>query len=240
MATASAPHARLRDRKFYILISILLATIVFAGFARSFFLNSYFLKLQLRPLFIAHGIVFSTWIGLIIVQTFLISAKQVRIHRKLGYASIAIVVAMIVFGFVMAVDAARRGFTPTPEVPPLRFFAISFFDLINFTILITCAFLYRNKAEIHKRLILVSTVVILTPATARIVFLFSDNGVLFKAYGIDLAVLLICVLYDLYTRRKVHPAYLYAGGLFLVSIPARIIISGTDAWLAFARRVTGT
>jgi hypothetical protein len=239
MASTPAIGARMRDNRFFSFISVLLAALVFAGFARSFFLNSYFLKLHLRPLFIAHGIVFSTWIGLIIVQTFLISAKQVRIHRKLGYASIAIVAAMIGFGFVMAVDAARRGFTPTPEVPPLRFFAISFFDLINFTILITAAFLYRNRAEFHKRLILVSTIVILTPATARIVFLFSDNGVLFKAYGIDLAVLLICVAYDLYTRRKVHPAYLYAGGLFLVSIPARLIISGTDAWLAFAHRITG-
>ncbi len=239
MATIPVLNTRKRDHRFFLFISILLAAIVFAGFARTFFLNSYFAKLQLRPVFVVHGIVFSSWIALIITQTSLIAAKQVQIHRKLGYASIGLVLLMIGFGWYMAVDAARRGFTPTPAVPPLRFFAISFFDLINFVILITAAYLYRNRAEIHKRLIIVSTIVILPPATARIVFLFSDNAPLIKAYAFDIVVLLICAGYDLATRRRVHPAYLYAGGLFILSIPARLLIAGTDAWLAFAHFVTG-
>jgi len=239
MATIPALNTRKRDHRFYLFISILLAAIVFAGFARTFFLNHYFERLHLRPMFILHGIVFSSWIALVILQSSLISARQVAIHRRLGYASIALVLLMIGFAWAMSIDAVRRGFTPTPAVPPLRFFAISFFDLVNFVVLITAAYLYRNRAEIHKRLILVSTIVILTPATARIMFLFSDQAVLIKAYAFDIAILLICVAYDAVTTRRLHRAYLYGGGLFILSIPARLLISGTDAWLAFAHRITG-
>lgn len=239
MATVPLPNTRLRDRKFYLFISVLMALLVFAGFARSFFLNGFFLKLHLRPMFIAHGVIFSSWIALIIVQTSLISAKRVALHRKLGYASIALVLLMIGFAWAMSIDSTRRGFTPTPAFPPLRFFAIQFFDLLNFVILVTAAYLYRNRAEFHKRFILLSTIVILTPATARIFFLFTSDGVLFKAYALDIAVLLICVGYDLVTRRKLHPAYLWGGGLFILSIPARLLISATDGWLKFAHWVTG-
>lgn len=239
MATVSALNTRKHDHRFYVFISILIALIVFTGFARTFFLNNYFEKLHLRPLFIIHGTVFSSWIALLIIQTTLISTKQVRIHRRLGYASIALVILMVALGWIMSVDSARRGFTPTPAVPPLRFFAIQFFDLLNFVILITSAYLFRNRPEIHKRLILVSTIVILTPATARIFFLFTTNGVLIKAYALDIFVLLVCVAYDVIVRRRIHPAYLYGGGLFVLSIPVRILIAGTDAWLAFAHRVTG-
>jgi len=60
MATSPALAARLRDRRFYLFIAVLTAAIVFAGFARTFFLNGFFAKLHLPSLYILHGIVFSS------------------------------------------------------------------------------------------------------------------------------------------------------------------------------------
>jgi len=93
MATSPALSARLRDRRFYLLITILTAALVFAGFARTFYLNGLFAKMQLPSLFIVHGVVFSSWLVVLVTQAFLVSARKIQIHKKLGYTSIAIVVA---------------------------------------------------------------------------------------------------------------------------------------------------
>ena len=92
MATSPAPSpvlsARLRDRRFYLFITILSAALVFAGFAHTFFLNSFCAKLQLPSLWVVHGVAFSGWIVILLTQSVLVSTKQIRLHKKLGYASL--------------------------------------------------------------------------------------------------------------------------------------------------------
>jgi len=168
MATSPALAARLRDRRFYLFIAILTAALVFAGFARTFYLNGVFARLHLPSLFIVHGVVFSSWLVVLVAQTALVSARQIRIHQKLGYASIAIVVAMLVLGWIMSVQAAQRGFTPPGGPPPLAFLAFQLFGLFAFIGLIAAAYLLRNRPETHKRLMIGATILILTPAVARI------------------------------------------------------------------------
>ena len=112
MANGLAPNpalsARFRDRRFYLFITLLAAALVFAGFARTFYLNGLFAKLHLPSLFIVHGVVFSSWLVILVTQVFLVSARRIRIHKTLGYASIAIVIAMFSLGWIMSVDAAQR------------------------------------------------------------------------------------------------------------------------------------
>src|SRR4029077_12545225 len=177
MATTISPalSARLRDRRFYLFIAVLTAAIVFAGFARTFYLNGFFAKLHLPSLFILHGIVFSSWLVLLVTQSALVSARQIGIHQRLGYASIVIVVAMFTLGWIMSVQAAQRGFTPPGGPPPLSFLAFQIIGLVLFVSLATAGFLLRNRPEAHKRLMIVATVSILTPSLARVFLLFNSN-----------------------------------------------------------------
>jgi hypothetical protein len=240
MATSSpALAARLRDRRFYLSIAILTAAIVFAGFARTFFLNGFFAKLHLPSLFVIHGVVFSSWLVLLVTQSALVSARQIRIHQKLGYASIAIVVSMFTLGWIMSVQAARRGFTPPGGPPPLGFLAFNILHLILFSSLITAGFLLRNRPETHKRLMIVGTISILTPALARVFLLFNTNLIIFKALGVQLAVLLLCMAYDLFARKRIHAAYIWGTLAFVAFVPLAIFTGGTSAWLALAHWITG-
>jgi len=243
MATSPAPNpaisARLRDRRFYLFIAILTAALVFAGFARTFYLNGLFAKLHLPPLFILHGVVFSSWLVVLVSQAFLISAKQVRIHKKLGYASIAIVVAMFALGWIMSVQAAQRGFTPPGGPPPLAFLAFQLFGLFAFAGLIAAAYLFRNRPETHKRLMIGATIVLLTPAVARIFLLFSPNMILPKSLGVQLGLLLACMAYDLFTRKRVHVAYIWSTVAFLLFVFGAIFGGMTRPWLAIAHWITG-
>ena len=47
------------------------------------------------------------------------------------------------------------------------------------------------------------------------------------------------VAFDLATRRKLHPATLWAGGAFLLSEPLRIAIGQTAVWRSFATLLIG-
>lgn len=234
MATNPAITTRLRDRRFYLYLAVFVAAVVFAGFAPTFYLNHFLAKLHLSSLLFAHGLIFSSWILLLIIQTRLISERNVALHRKLGYASIALIVLMLAVGTMAAIDSFHRNFTPPGGPPPIQFMVMPIFDMIVFATLVTAALLLRNRPETHKRLMLVATIGILPPATARILFHFTTVGVLFKAYGFSIFLILCCIAYDLVVRRKFHQAYLWGGLFFFLSIPARIMLSSTPAWAHFA------
>jgi hypothetical protein len=47
------------------------------------------------------------------------------------------------------------------------------------------------------------------------------------------------VVWDLRTRGRLHLVTLWGGLLMIASQPLRLIVSGTEGWLAFARWATG-
>jgi hypothetical protein len=243
MATSPAPHpaasARLRDRRFYLSVTVLTALLVFAGFARTFFLNTFFAKMQLPPLWVIHGVVFSSWLVILVTQSALVSARKIRVHKTLGYASIAIVLAMFTLGWIMSVQAAQRGFTPPGGPPPLAFLAFQLFGLFAFVALIAAAYLLRNRPETHKRLMVGATILLLTPAVARIFLIYTTNAVLPKTLAVQLVLLLGCMAYDLYTRKRIHIAWIWSTVAFFLFVFGAIFGGPTRPWLTIAHRITG-
>jgi hypothetical protein len=57
-------------------------------------------------------------------------------------------------------------------------------------------------------------------------------------FGLADLFIVVMLVYDLSTRRKVHPATIWGGLLIVASQPLRLMISGTPAWLAFAGWLT--
>src|SRR5262249_47665805 len=161
-------------------------------------------------LWVVHGVAFSGWIVILLTQSVLVSTKQIRIHKKLGYASLAVVTLMTYLGYEMSRQAAQRSFTPPGGPPPATFFSFQLLGLLVFVAFISVDYLFRHRPETHKHLMISGTVLILTPAVARIFFLFTTSLVIFKALGVQLAILLACIAYDYATRKPVHPAYLTA------------------------------
>jgi len=46
-------------------------------------------------------------------------------------------------------------------------------------------------------------------------------------------------VWDFRTRGRLHPVTLWGGLAIIVSQPVRLVVSGTEGWLAFARWATG-
>jgi len=250
MATVAAPErsrqpwaAGAYDRVFYSGMAIAMALTVFAGFAPTFYLRSLFAAPQtvtgavsLSPLAQLHGALFSAWVALFVVQTALVASHRVAVHRRLGVAGGVLAACMLLVGVTTAIKAAARGSAP-PGVDPLVFLAIPLFDMVLFAIFVTAALWWRRDKEAHKRLMLLAYVSIIVAAVARLpgVLLLGPLGF----FALAFVFLLFGMAYDLLSRRRVHPAYLWGGTLFVASVPLRLVISSTQSWRALAEFLVG-
>ena len=226
-------QSRRRERLFYTGMAVAIVLIVFAGFSRTFYLRPYFQTQPLIPLLILHGVVFSSWIALMVIQTTLVATKRVRTHMRLGIAGGVLATLMIVIGTVTAIVRAK-GPSPVPGVNPLSFLTIPLGDMFVFAILVGSAFYFRRRVDAHKRLMLLATIALLPAAVARLPIGFIETGGPLTFFGLSDLFIVPCLVYDLVTRGRPHRATVLGGLLVVISHPLRLIIGSTHAWLAFA------
>jgi hypothetical protein len=228
---------RARQDRFFAVMSVIVALTVFAGFSQTYFLKGVFGTKALSPFFHVHGAVFTCWIALFVVQSMLVRAGRTDIHRRLGVAGAVLAPLMVIIGVMAAIDSARRGFTPTNGPPPLVFLVIPLTDLVVFATLVGVGLWVRRKPQDHKRLMLMATLGILTPAIARLPGVSAVGPPAFL--GLTDLLIVGCMIYDKITYGRVHRAFLWGGLFIILSQPLRFLIAGTSTWLAFARWLIG-
>jgi hypothetical protein len=172
--------------------------------------------------------VFSTWILLVGAQILLVGRRRVDLHRRLGVAGAVVGGLVFLLGTTVAILSARRGMATDPA-GAIAFLPIPLVDMLVFAILLTMAIVYRRKPDTHKRLMLLATLSMIDAAIARwplgamatVPYVFFGITDLFVAAG---------PLYDLASKRRVHPAYIWGGLLLVASQPLRLALAGTEAW----------
>lgn len=235
MAAGAPSVVGKNDRWFYTGMSIASIITVFVGFAPTYYLKDHFGAPPLTPLVHLHGLVFTCWILLFFAQTVLIASHRIGAHRRLGVAGAALAGLLVMVGSATALGFARRNIA-TSGAGTLAFLATPFGDMMVFGILATAGILYRRHPETHKRLMLIATIGLLGAAISRWPFAIIQTGPWPFFLVTDLFVL-AGVCYDLVSRGHIHSAYVWGGLLLLVSQPARLAISHTHAWLAFAGKL---
>jgi hypothetical protein len=85
---------------------------------------------------------------------------------------------------------------------------------------------------------LLASINLMTAGIARWPFAIMAGGPPVYFALTDLFVLALGA-WDLATRRRLHPVTLWGGLALVLSQPLRLVLSGTDAWMAFARWAVG-
>jgi hypothetical protein len=235
--SAAAVRTGRRTRRFYVGMAIAIAITVFAGFSRSYFLKAWYGTPELSRLLHLHGLVFTTWVLFFLAQTTLVATGRTYLHRRMGIAGAILAALVVVVGTTVAIMRAKTGTSPIPGVPPLGFLAIPFFDMVVFAILVGIALYFRRRLESHKRLMTLSMITLLPAPIARLHFPMLPPGPP-TFFGLADLFIVAMLVYDLSTRRRVHPATIWGGLLIVASQPLRLMISGTPAWLTFASWLT--
>jgi hypothetical protein len=230
-----------RERRFFTGMSIAMAVVCFAGFAPSYYLKTQFGAAPLKPLVHVHGIVFTAWMVLLVVQTALVAKGRVALHRALGIAGTVLAVLMVVLGAAVALG---RGQTITPGVPHemvLAFLAIPAVALVLFPSLVGAAVVLRQNAGAHKRLMMLATTVILAAAVHRLLMRLVDPAITPPCFfGATDLFIVAFVVYDLVTHKRVHAATIGGGLAIILSQFLAVALAGSQMWLTFAHWATGT
>lgn len=225
------------ERNFFTGMTLVMAAVVALGFARTFYLQGFFPGVQAlaapEPFYSLHGAVFSSWMALLVAQAILVRRGNIAWHRTLGLLGVVIAAGVVALGVYAVLVAAQRdgGFIGVP-VPPRQFMLVPLTDMVLFGLFAALAIGYRKHPQAHKRLILLATTNLLEAAIVRLPVAVISAGVPVTTYALVDGFIVAIAVWDLRSGGRLHPATLWGGLLIILSQPLRIVLSGTDAWLA--------
>jgi len=191
-----------------------------------------------------HSVVFVGWLMVLTAQVLLIRRRRADLHRKLGFAAMGLAALMVVIGPATALYMQRFHFgTPGSDV---AFLGVQLTDILAFAGLVSAAFALRGDSPAHKRLMLIATLYITDAGFAR---LFGDGlqsvlgdgfwPFLVEAYGANDVLLAGIGVYDLVTRKRLHPAYVAGVALTLAFQFAGSFLDHSPAWKPVALILIG-
>ena len=153
---------------------------------------------DLSLIHIFHGLAFFAWVGVYVLQTRLVRTGNIRLHREIGTAAIALAGAMLVLGLWIAVNAAARRQAAGMALP-FEFSLYNVVDITVFSIVFGWA-IYEatRRIEWHRRLMFVAMLNLFGPAFSRwtlklpLPFPWVDMSANLAA---DAVLLTLCLLY---------------------------------------------
>ena len=246
VAPTAVARAHVPSQQFFVRMAYACAGLAIAGFVPTYWAPLATGSFVGPSILHLHGVLFSAWTILFVVQTRSAAAGHFHRHRALGLAGIALATAMLFLGLIVATmsleGSIARGFEPRARAASIVPISIVLF----FAATVAVAIANTRRPPVHMRLMLVATISILPPAVARVLLFFlappgtarpglSEPPPVAFALGPALAadvLLVIAIAHDWRTRGRPHRAYVITGGLLLAMQILRIPLSTSSAWRA--------
>ncbi|MEQ7874004.1 hypothetical protein ABDK56_08355 [Sphingomonas sp. ASV193] len=247
MMAGQQPRA---ERRFYVGAGVFLLLLNLLAFSPAILdPSTRRVPLPFTPLVIAHVAVSLLLLLLFIAQGALVAKGRIDFHRQLGIVGAGLVVAMIGLGYAALVGEARRGFDlsgdlSTPPLPPALVVPITMstvIQLVLFALLFGSAFLYRHRPDIHKRLMLMAFLGVLSqPPVAHLV----GHWPAFRPYALLLFPIAsaICLapsaIHDKLTSGRVQPLSIWAPvAVFVTQVIFFVVVAPTPWWGSVSREL---
>lgn len=210
------PRARTSAQTFFARYLLGLAIFILVAFAQ------FDLRMTAPPVALpwvvhAHAASMLAWLAVIVAQPRIAGAGAQAWHRRLGWASMALLASIVTFASMTCVAALRLGLIP-PFFTPAYFLALVHVGVLAFAATVLWAVAERKRTDWHRRLIAGSTLVILEPALGRLLPmpLLGVWGE-WLALACQLGALGFLVAHDRRTLARVHPATLACGAILIAT-----------------------
>ena len=235
MNTIAAPlsNAHERPSRLFLGINLLLAAIAVLGFTPTYWAPLGTGTLTLPPVYHLHGLLFTAWMALAVVQAALVARGRTTSHRELGLVGIALAALMVFSGVLVQVVQTRALLAgPRPEIAP-GVTALSLSAMVMFSTFVALGIANVRRPAVHRRLMVMASFAIIGAAVAR-PFRFlpgttpADRG-LMAAVLVD-AILLMVIWLDRRETGRIHPVWLAGGAFLLLNQAGRALIGRTEAW----------
>jgi hypothetical protein len=199
-----------------------------------------------HPVVHVHGLTFFAWTLFYAYQTWLASSGRVARHRSVGMIGVSFATAMTIFGTLVAINSMKSATALGMADAGKAFAFVPLSSILLFAVLVAFAIGNVRRPEWHKRLMLMAAISILDAPIARwfMVALAPPDALGPPPVSVDIPpslvaglLMIVAIVHDWRQRGRPHPAYLVAGGAFLVLKLLQIPISETSAWHAVATGV---
>jgi hypothetical protein len=185
----------------------------------------------------------------LVSQAWLASSGRIRRHRDWGLAGIALGTAVVIVGIATAI-VGLQGFLAMGLGDRARSFFINpMLAITVFALFTAAAIACVHRPEWHKRLMIVGTVALIQAPAARFGFLIAQGmrpglrpGLIGPpppmapvVVGLLLQLIIVAgMVHDRRTRGSIHPAWTVGLMVSVALLLAKVPISHSSAWLAFA------
>jgi hypothetical protein len=241
---ASAPSVRAETRSFYVWMAGAFLLIAFGGFTPTYWAKVATGTFRAAPIIHIHGMLLFTWTCFFFVQTALVASGRILDHRAWGLAGISLFTVMMCSILVGEATVLKRDEALGYGDASRRFAAVTLCAWPLMAAFFAAAIVKIRKPDVHKRLMVLLMVGIMTPAIAR-VFLtfFAPPGAVgppppFVSIppGLVADLLLVAaIVHDWRTRGRPHPVYLYGGLVLVAEQVGAVALSGTAIWMHVAK-----
>lgn len=225
------------NRWFFVAMALLAAAVALTGFATTFFIPLANGRFEAPAIVYAHAIATFSWIGLFVLQPTLIRRGAYDIHVRTGILGALIAVIVAVTGLGVGVFASARDYAAGGGATAISSFLGVVTSMTMFLGLVGAAIAVRVKAETHKRLMLLATIVVLWPAWFRFRHYFPampHPEIWFAVVAAD-SLIVVAALRDFLVLGRVHPVWLYAGTAVILEQSLEVIFFDSPLWRAAAQ-----
>jgi hypothetical protein len=220
------------ERRFFAWLSVAILAMAVAGFLRSYVLLPVLGlpedSLAPTALVHIHAAIFFAWCVLLAVQCWLVVANRGVQHRQLGMLGLGLYAGLVITGPLVALRSVARYGTPPDE---LSFLAVSLGNVLAYTLVLGAAFLWRRLPAIHKRLMMIGMVTLLSAPFGRLIDLPYQ---LPHVVGPGLVVLALAI-WDRAAHGRIHPVTGYGGVVVLLWELAPNLYMYSNWWMSLSR-----
>ena len=202
------------DRRYFLAAATAITVLVFAGFAKTYYLRGVAGLPPLPMRLHVHGAVMTGWVLVVLVQVWLVRVRRIAWHRALGWVGSAIAGLVVVIGSMTTLAAAAREVHrhSSEAAGQLTVLGLELTQMELFAILAAAAIARRREPGDHKRLMLLATLCLLPSPISRLPISFGQNVAILLWFDF-FAVALVAA--DCWRIRRLHPAYGWGLALLL-------------------------
>jgi hypothetical protein len=237
LADGVRPQTASRDRGFFLIMAIVIATTVIAGFGLQFAAGRSSLA---SPWWVhLHGLTFMGWLGIYLTQNLLVYRGNFARHRRLGMVAAGYVGWAVLVGLSVTTLSVANHRVP-PFFEPNVFLVMDWLTVIVFAGLTWAGVRMRGSPDWHRRLMLCGAIQVMTPGVGRLLPMpLLGSWSLWVIWLVMTVYLAAAMIYDLATRGKVHPAYFWGFGTITLAVAVMRPLAFSPPVLALTAALTG-
>lgn len=242
-AAAASGRERVWLRSFHVWIAVSFVLVTFAGFTPTYLEPIAAGRFHANPVVHIHAMVFFGWTLLFLVQTVLVAIGQTWRHRDLGLLGVSLATAMSILGPLATLNSLKTAYASGTGGLAEVFSIVPITAFGAFAIIAVLAFTNVRRPEVHRRLLVLSIIVVIDAPIARLTrplmsYLYgiarSSALPLWAGQLLSFALadifLIAGLVYDWRTRGRPHVVNLVGGGAVVVMQCLRQPISQTATW----------